>query len=82
MNNELGSNQQATLGDTDPRSDFHILDEHRADIDMNINGYRIECRTYETITRVTIDGREFACTFIEAMQYAAKLPVRWNRLDF
>jgi hypothetical protein len=76
---DLGSSDKPTLG-TLSHSKPDIIDEGRADLSININGYRIEAQVFEKVTRVTIDGREMMGSFTEAIKYASSLPTRWNGL--
>lgn len=73
---DLGSQNQPILSDSQRTTE--VIDELKADVSMNINGYRIECQQYKERTVVTIDGREVNGSFTDAMKYAATLPVRWD----
>jgi hypothetical protein len=59
-----------------------LIDEPRADLSQNINGYRIEAIHYDAGTRVTIDGRFYNGSFSDAIKVCGALPIRWNGLFY
>jgi hypothetical protein len=53
-------------------------DGMRSQFQQNINGRVIRADRVDNHVFVTLDGTPFAGSFIEALQAAAKMPVRWD----
>jgi hypothetical protein len=50
----------------------------RSNFQQNINGRVITSNEIDGHVFVTLDGKPFAGTFIQAIQIASQLPIRWN----
>lgn len=75
MSDTLGNQITPIRGESEALEPYSDL---RSEFQQNINGRVIRADRVDGHVFVSIDGKPFQGSFIEAIQAATKMPIRWS----